>query len=186
MAPPQNLRAAGDRIETLLGRLQASVDASSFEAVEELLRLVSELYGAALGRVVEIVEAAAGRPGVYALADDDLVASLLLVHELHPRSLRERVEAALAGVRPILERHAGDVALVGVDPGGAAVRLRLLGNCDGCPSSSVTLESAVERAIRDAAPEVGVIEVERPSVSTPVSLGRKMAFDACPTEVAAR
>jgi nitrite reductase/ring-hydroxylating ferredoxin subunit len=40
------------------------------------------------------------------------------------------------------------------------VRLRMLGSCDGCPSSSVTLTLAVESAIRDAAPEVTGIEVE--------------------------
>ena len=40
------------------------------------------------------------------------------------------------------------------------VRLRLLGSCDGCPSSSVTLELAVEGAIHEAAPEVSAIEIE--------------------------
>ena len=50
----------------------------------------------------------------------------------------------------------------------------MLGSCDGCPSSSVTLTLAVETAIRAAAPEVTGIEVEehrrsgRPSV-IPVS-----------------
>ena len=43
------------------------------------------------------------------------------------------------------------------------VRLRLLGSCDGCPSSSVTLELAVEGAIDEAAPEVSTIEVETPA-----------------------
>ena len=40
------------------------------------------------------------------------------------------------------------------------VRLRLLGSCDGCPSSSVTLKLAVEGAIEAAAPEITGIEVE--------------------------
>jgi nitrite reductase/ring-hydroxylating ferredoxin subunit len=46
--------------------------------------------------------------------------------------------------------------------------LRMLGSCDGCPSSSVTLTLAVETAIRDAAPEVTGIDVEETPVSSPV------------------
>ena len=40
------------------------------------------------------------------------------------------------------------------------VTLRLLGTCDSCPSSTVTLQLAVEGAIQAAAPEVTSIEVE--------------------------
>ena len=75
-----------------------------------------------------------------ALVADDLVASLLLVHGLHPESLDNRVEAALASVRPFLAQHGGDVELLGIDEDRGAVRLRLLGSCDGCPSSAVTLQ----------------------------------------------
>ena len=41
--------------------------------------------------------------------------------------------------------------------------LRLLGSCDGCPSSAVTLRTTVERAILEAAPEIVIIDVEEPS-----------------------
>ena len=62
------------------------------------------------------------------------------------------------------------------------MRLRLLGSCDGCPSSAITLRTTVERAIIDAAPEIAIIDVEEPSeqsVSIPVLLGSKpsAAFD---------
>jgi nitrite reductase/ring-hydroxylating ferredoxin subunit len=43
------------------------------------------------------------------------------------------------------------------------VRLRMLGSCDGCPSSSVTLKLAVEGAIEAAAPEITAIDVEEPA-----------------------
>jgi len=77
------------------------------------------------------------------------------------------------------------------------VHLRLLGSCDGCPSSSVTLQSAVETAIVEAAPEVTIIDVEPPSrdpvlvpagtrlgTSAPVALVSKPAYDSCPSEMA--
>ena len=94
-----------------------------------------------------------------ALASDELVAGLLVVHGLHPYGVEERVERALEAVRPYLGSHGGDVELLGVSDEGV-VRLRLLGSCDGCPSSSVTLELAVEGAIHEAAPEVSAIEIE--------------------------
>ena len=47
------------------------------------------------------------------------------------------------------------------------VRLRLLGSCQGCPSSSVTLKFAVEEAIESAAPEVTAIEVEEAAPAPP-------------------
>ena len=50
--------------------------------------------------------------------------------------------------------HGGDVELLDVDEDAGAVHLRLLGSCDGCPSSAVTLQHAVERAIVEAAPEI--------------------------------
>jgi Fe-S cluster biogenesis protein NfuA len=94
-----------------------------------------------------------------ALAADELVSGLLVVHGLHPYGVEERVERALEAVRPYLGSHGGDVELLGVSEEGV-VRLRLLGSCDGCPSSSVTLELAVEGAIHEAAPEVSAIEIQ--------------------------
>ena len=65
-------------------------------------------------------------------------------------------------MRPFLAHHDGDVELLGIDPDAGAVKLRLLGSCDGCPSSSVTLQFAVERAIVEAAPEISRIDVADP------------------------
>ncbi len=93
------------------------------------------------------------------LAADDLVSSLLLVHGLHPYDVGQRVEQALESVRPYLGSHGGDVELIEVTEEGT-VRLRLLGSCDGCPSSSVTLKLAVEGAIEAAAPDITGIVVE--------------------------
>lgn len=158
--PPDPLRATGDRIETLLDASAAGGGAARARA-EELVGCVSDLYGAGLGRVLEIVEES-GRLDedmLEALAGDDLVASLLLVHDLHPYDVQTRVSRALDTVRPYLGTHGGDVELLGVDDEGV-VRLRLLGSCDGCPSSSVTLQLAVEGAVEAAAPEMTRIDVE--------------------------
>jgi Fe-S cluster biogenesis protein NfuA len=173
--PDGDIRAAGDRIERLLDQLRAGADPQSYARAEELLRLVTELYGAGLARIVALVGEEDPRL-LGRLADDELVASLLMVHELHPDSIEARVQKALETVRPFLAGHGGDVELLGLDESRGAVHLRLLGSCDGCPSSSVTLQLAVERAIVEAAPEVVTIEVEQPTtagVTVPIGLSRK-------------
>ena len=91
---------------------------------------------------------------------DELVASLLVLHDLHPKDTETRVVEALDQVRPYLGSHAGGVELLGVDPEAGVVRLRLEGSCDGCPSSTMTVKLAIERAIEQAAPEVTAVEVE--------------------------
>jgi len=172
---PVDLRATGDRIEALFDQLRVSADPRTFDQVEELLRLVTELYGAGLARVVELLEVEA--PDLLTtLVDDELLGSLMIVHDLHPDDLRKRVEGALDAVRPFLQGHGGDVQLLELDAAAGAVHLRLLGSCDGCPSSAVTLRNEVERAIAEAAPEVVTIDVEEPvapGVTTPIELGRK-------------
>jgi Fe-S cluster biogenesis protein NfuA/nitrite reductase/ring-hydroxylating ferredoxin subunit len=159
---PVDWRAAGERIETLLDASSAGGTVAR-ERAEELVRLVADLYGAGLERLLELMHERGHLDDdtLDALAEDDLVASLLLVHGLHPYDVRLRVERALAGVRPYLGSHDGDVELLEVTDDGV-VRLRLLGSCDGCPSSSVTLKLAVEGAIEAAAPEVTAIEVQTP------------------------
>jgi Fe-S cluster biogenesis protein NfuA len=188
MAPPQNLRAVGDRIEKLFDELQAGAEPRTYARAEELVRLVTDLYGAALTRVTEIAAEDFGPALMERLLQDELVASLLLVHGLHPESTQARVESALTQVRPFLAQHGGDVELLDVDLDAGAVLLRLLGSCDGCPSSAVTLQQAVERAIVEAAPEIVRIDVEQPpdpGIETPVALGRKPVYESCPSEVLA-
>lgn len=177
---PSNLRAAGDRIEQLLGQLRAAVEPEVWVRIEEVVGLVTELYGAGLGHVVELGDSSL----VDRMVEDELVASLLVLHGLHPDDLPARVERALASTRPYLASHGGDVELLELDAMSGSARLRLLGSCDGCPSSSATLRNAVEQAIAEAAPEIARIEVEglddegEPAIdplSVPVAMRRKPA-----------
>src|ERR1051325_1003095 len=102
-------RTAGDRIQTLLDASSAG-GIMARERAETLVGEVVELYGAALRRIVTAADATT----VAALVDDDLVASLLLVHGLHPHDVTRRVSDALDKVRPYLGSHGGDVDLVDV------------------------------------------------------------------------
>lgn len=172
------LRATGERIDALLDA-SASGGPIARERAEELVRLVADLYGLGLERVMSILYDTGhlDDEALAALAADELVASLLLVHDLHPYDVVTRVEQALVGVRPYLGTHGGDVELLDVSDEGV-VRLRLLGSCDGCPSSSVTLKLAVEGAIEAAAPEITSIEVETPAETAKPSAGAVISLDS--------
>jgi len=67
--------------------------------------------------------------------------------------LKEKVEAALNEVRPMLEADGGNVELVSVTNDGK-VTLKLTGACGHCPMSQMTLKMGVERIIKKHAPEV--------------------------------
>ncbi|MET0502520.1 MAG: NifU family protein [Candidatus Binatia bacterium] len=159
MPQEKNLRGTGDRIEGLLQELGSIADPRVRANAEELVRLLMELYGSGLARILEIVDNTGSANEIFdRLAADDLVASLLVLHGLHPLDVETRIVRALDRVRPYLGSHGGDVKLLGVHEG--VVHLRLEGSCHGCPSSTVTMKLAIEKAIEEAAPEVLRIEVE--------------------------
>jgi Fe-S cluster biogenesis protein NfuA len=153
-----DLRAVGERIDALLAA-SAAHGAVARERAEELVRLVTELYGTGLERLLEILHDA-GRLDADVLAtiaDDDVVASLLLVHGLHPYDLPTRVERGLAAVRPELRSQGVDVELVSVDAANA-VRVRLVGSVGGC--SVAALRQAVEAAVEATAPDATAVRVD--------------------------
>lgn len=71
--------------------------------------------------------------------------------------LYEPVKEVLDKLRPFLLRDGGDCELVDIDEG--VVKLRLLGACGTCPSSTITLKAGIERALLEEVP--GVVEVEQ-------------------------
>lgn len=73
------------------------------------------------------------------------------------RPLRERVEEVLARIRPAVQSDGGDVELVEITDHGV-VRVRLLGACVGCPSSTMTLQMGIERSLRENVPEVAGVD----------------------------
>ena len=73
--------------------------------------------------------------------------------------LKEKVEAVLSKVKPLLQRDGGDVELVDVLPDGV-VKVRLTGACSGCPMSTLTLKNAIEETIKKEIPEIkSVVQV---------------------------
>ncbi|MHA6258794.1 NifU family protein [Sporosarcina sp. CAU 1771] len=71
--------------------------------------------------------------------------------------MTEPVQDVLNKLRPFLLRDGGDCELVDIEDG--IVKLRLLGACGTCPSSTITLKAGIERALLEEVP--GVVEVEQ-------------------------
>jgi Fe-S cluster biogenesis protein NfuA/nitrite reductase/ring-hydroxylating ferredoxin subunit len=151
------------RVQELTAQLEEVQDFQARAVADELVASVIQLYGEGLER---IMAALADAPEVRdRLVEDGVVASLLLIHDLYPVSLEDRVQEALDSVRPYMESHGGDVELLGVEEGVA--KMRLVGHCEGCPASEATLELAIKKALEEAAPDLAGLEVagvaERPA-----------------------
>ncbi|MER5377104.1 hypothetical protein [Streptomyces sp. NPDC002553] len=152
-ARPVNAEETGRRIEEVLDRLAGSTDPAAARAAEELVRSLMDFYGAGLARVLRLLSAS-GEP-LGTLLGDRLVASLLVLHDLHPEDRDTRIARALDD----LPEHPLEV--VGFDEDGGVLRLRSRsgGGC-GCGGSDV--RSAVEEALACFAPEVRSVEVQAP------------------------
>jgi Fe-S cluster biogenesis protein NfuA len=158
-----------ERVQRLTAELESLADPAVRARTEELIAAVVGLYGDGLERIFGAL-AEAGPPGAELarrLAADGVVASLMLIHDLYPVALEQRVAEALQSVRPYMESHGGDVELLGIEDGVA--RVRLAGSCDGCPASASTLELAIKQALDEAAPDLEGLVVEGAAGGAPAT-----------------
>lgn len=149
-----------ERVQALTERVDELPDPAARQLAQELVAGVIAMYGDGLARIMEVIAGSreAGATILDQLSQDGAVASLLLIHDLYPVSLEERVLEALDTVRPYMESHGGNVQLVELRDGVA--RLALEGSCNGCAASRATLETAIEQALEEHAPDLAGLEVE--------------------------
>ncbi|MCN9242250.1 hypothetical protein NGF19_15865 [Streptomyces sp. RY43-2] len=148
---PVDAVRTGRRVEEVLDRLAASGDPAVTAAAEDLVRALMEFYGAGLARILDLLPQDAPVTG---LLGDDLVASLLVLHDLHPEDRETRVARALATVR------GHDLEVVDFDETTGTLRLRTArGAGCGC-GGEAAVRQAAEEALACFAPEVTVVEVE--------------------------
>jgi Fe-S cluster biogenesis protein NfuA len=72
---------------------------------------------------------------------------------LHKKDLLQKITSAIETVRPYLKADGGDVELIDVTDD-LVVKVRLIGACDGCPFSMMTLRAGIEQAVRKNVPEI--------------------------------
>lgn len=151
-----NAEATGRRVEDVLDRLAQRDDQEVSAAAEELVRVLMDFYGAGLARIRHHLERGTDDGPWAALLGDELVAGLLVLHDLHPEDTAARVERALDSVR---RRHPAEVAEFAADTGVLRLRSADSGGC-GCPSTSEAAQQAVEAAVSCFAPEVTAVRWE--------------------------
>ena len=144
-------------IEELVRKAESIPDPDSRAAALELARAVMELHGAGLAKIIEILSEG-GSSTIDSLVREDLISSLLVLHDLHPDNLETRVTQALDSVLPYLRSHGGDLEFLGIQEG--TVRLRFQGSCRNCPGSAITAREVIENAIYGKAPDAAGVEIE--------------------------
>lgn len=172
------------RMEELIHALDEAADSPICRQARELVQIVLKMHADALEHVLDSIHQnpLTGQQLIDCMADDPLISNLLVLHGLHPLDLETRVRNALESVKPRLGLHGGDVDLIDVTPDGV-VKLRLEGNCHGCPSSQITLKSSIEEAIYAAAPDITALEVEGAIDRTSVPVGVVPKFAECPESI---
>ena len=153
MSAVSSTEQTGRRVEEILDRLAESGDPAAAEAAEELVRSLMDFYGAGLARILHLLSGAPGEAAARLLGDD-LVASLLVLHDLHPEDRDTRIVRALDGVRD----HPLEVVGFDEESGTLTVRAREAGGC-GCGSGTGAREAA-ETALACFAPEVRAVDLQ--------------------------
>lgn len=141
-----------------LATLVEEVDASDSELrgpVLELLDLLEAWHREGLTRLVTSLTPEA----LDSAREDPVVAHLLDTYlaDDEEGDAADLVEQALEEIRPYVHSHGGEMELIDID--GGIVTLSLMGACDGCPSSMVTLTQGVEQILRDRWPSFRALKV---------------------------
>ncbi|OLZ11327.1 NifU family protein [Sulfobacillus thermosulfidooxidans] len=126
------------------------------QQVGELVNDLLEMYRMGFEQVMHYAHSYPGLPQKF--AEDPVLGPLLMIHNMHPLSFEERVNKALENVRPYLKTHDGNVRLISVEQG--IVTLALEGHCQGCPSSRITIKTAIEQELMRLAPDMLDLIVE--------------------------
>jgi Fe-S cluster biogenesis protein NfuA len=152
-------REMGRRLQELIEQIQTQSNPAARTLLQECLQSLLAFYGEGLSRILDQIHANGpdGKKILDRLLKDPTISALLLIHGLHPVPLEMRLRGALEKVRPYMQSHGGNIELLSLE--NEVAQIRLQGTCKTCPSSAVTLELAVRRAVEEACPDLAGFEV---------------------------
>jgi nitrite reductase/ring-hydroxylating ferredoxin subunit/Fe-S cluster biogenesis protein NfuA len=158
-------------LDTLLKDIQSldglveQWDEHQRNTVQAITQAHDDLNKEAFSRLIRALKAdPAALIALKEAVSDEVVYAVLRYHGIVKASLHERVDLALESVRPYLKSHDGNVELVEINLPDTVI-IRLLGACDGCPASSLTLSECVEKAIKEYCPEITTIKKAKGGVT---------------------
>jgi hypothetical protein len=146
-------RRDSERIAALLDDVHALASGPVSQRIEELVQRLVHLYGRGLGRLMGLLEQGGLLDGALAqrLDADPLLSSLLALHGLHPLPASTRAQRA---ADEVFRQFGIPPVPLTLDERGAVLRVP--------PHRTETLAPALERAIIEAAPELGGVRIEVP------------------------
>lgn len=148
-------------LDDLLAGLE-QVPGPTAEAALDCVQALTEVYGEGLARILGWVG-----PGVLArCVDDPLVRHLMVLHELHPHSVEQRVGQVISEIAPQVTSHGGQLELVSIDDGIARIKI-----AGGHGIAVDLVVQAVTEAVLALAPELESVETlpgDKPQVLIPV------------------
>lgn len=147
------------KLESTIARLEALGESPVREAARELVSAILDFHGQGLRRLFERLRETSGDGEriLQTIAQDEVVASLLLLHGLHPLPVEARVRRALGSVRASDPGEGGHVELLSIED--ATIRLRATG--------TERLRRSITRAVEEAAPEAERVEVLLTPIPSP-------------------
>lgn len=160
MAEDKDFQSRVQKIGSLVHDLETIADPASRTAAQELVQLLMDLHGTGLERIMEIVFAS-GEGGAQIIDDlgqDQLVSSLLVLYGLHPDDLQTRVERKLKQMVSKLHKMGAEASLVSVSEGQIHVRASVNGH--SCGSTARTVQTTLEDALYEAAPDMNSLVIE--------------------------
>lgn len=160
--PPHAAHAAimSEKIEELVRRAESLSDPEARAVAVDLLKAALEFHAAALKRLLEI----AGKETVDRIVSDELAASMLLLHDLHPDGMETRIRRAVGKLQDMFSRLGAKLSLDAIESD--VVRLHF----DSAQTwSRAAVADSIEKAIFEAAPEIGSILVEGIKEPTPAN-----------------
>ncbi len=154
------------RVGELAEELLSHPDPAVARKVEEMLDWIDAFHREGLGRLVEMIRSWRGEIFLESVARDDITGTFLATYDLGElpetdSAAADAVNAALEEIRPFVESHGGTIEVDSILDG--VVKVRMLGSCDGCPSSTATLTGGVESALREHWPNFRRLEVVDPN-----------------------
>jgi len=162
------------RVARVYEELMEYPDPKVVEAVGEMMDLVDAFHREGLGRLVEMIRAWRGEIFLESVSQDEITGEFLAAYDLgeaaderEMQAAADAVDAALEEIRPFVESDGGMITVESIKDG--VVTVRLLGSCDGCPSSSATLTGGLEEALRRHWPNFRRLEVAGPEEAAPAA-----------------
>ncbi|MDP9388280.1 MAG: NifU family protein [Actinomycetota bacterium] len=158
---PPEVAAALGQLGDLIEMFTEHPDEDVQGAVVEVLRTVDVVHRGALQRLAALLEARSLLDEARADPHVALLFDLYSGQGYDGDDERARAEAAVAGIRPVVEAHGGRLEVVTAE--GGVVTIRLLGGRESCAGPTARLRELVEEALRAELPEFVRMDVSPPS-----------------------